>query len=68
MSTYQLLGLVRRGKLLFGFRLKPEEEKEQKQEIYIETGNIIKFPSKLILYDFRLYAVADNVKSMKKSP
>ena len=67
MSTYQLLGLVRRGKLLFGFRLKPEEEKEQKQEIYIETGNIIKFPSKLILYDFRLYAVADNVKSMKKA-
>ena len=47
MATHQLLGFERRGKLLLGFLLKQDDDKN---EIYSETGEKIKIPINKVLY------------------
>jgi len=62
MATHQLLGFERRGKLLLGFLLKQDDDKN---EIYSETGEKIKIPINKVLYKFRSTISDENEKSMK---
>ena len=62
MKNYRLIGLERRGNLLFGLVLKQEKEK---QEVYLETGEKVHVPLAKTIHSFLSAIPADTEKSMK---
>ncbi|NUM36707.1 MAG: RNB domain-containing ribonuclease [Candidatus Brocadiae bacterium] len=62
MKNYRLIGLERRGNLLFGLVLKQEKEK---QEVYLETGEKVHVPIAKTIHSFVSTVPADTEKSMK---